>query len=47
MELLAGIELDTLSKTQRILKPEWPEFEADVSEIINVYSKRFKISSLT
>ena len=31
MELLAGIGLDTLSKAQSILKPEWPEFDSDVS----------------
>jgi hypothetical protein len=47
MELLAGIGVDTLSKTQRILKPEWQEFEAYVSEKMKFYSKRFKISSLT
>jgi hypothetical protein len=47
MELLVGIGLDTLSKTQRILKPEWPEFEAYISEKMKLYSKRFKISSLT
>ena len=33
------LKLHTVSKTQNMLKPEWPEFDADVSEKIKFYGK--------